>query len=63
MKKLVLAAALTGIASFATAGGMSEPVMEAEPVMEEMTEMMNEAGSSNGLIIPLIILALIAAAA
>ncbi|MEL6914322.1 MAG: hypothetical protein AAFP13_07450 [Pseudomonadota bacterium] len=59
MKKLVLAAALTGFASFASAGGMSEPMMEPEIVIETVEE---TGGSSNALIIPLILIALIAAA-
>ncbi|MEM6277547.1 MAG: hypothetical protein AAF714_11420 [Pseudomonadota bacterium] len=59
MKKLVLAAALSGVASFAAAGNMEEPMMEPEVIIETV----EEAGSSNGLIIPLIIIALIAVAA
>ena len=60
MKKIALAAAgIFGFASAATAGGMAEPVMEMAPVMVE-----EAAGSSSsaGLIIPLILIALIAAA-
>lgn len=60
MKKFALAAAIAGAASTAFAGNMAEPVMEMEPVvvMEETA-----AGSSaGGLIIPLILVALIAAA-
>ncbi|MEM1236989.1 MAG: hypothetical protein AAGI10_08470 [Pseudomonadota bacterium] len=60
MKKLVLAAALTGVASFASAGSMEEPVMEPEVVIEEVEE--DTGSSSNGLIVPLLVLALIAAA-
>ena len=60
MKKFALAAAFAGAASTAFAGNMSEPVMEMAPVvvMEET------AGSSSGagLIVPLIIVALVAAA-
>lgn len=60
MKKFALAAAFAGAASTAFAGNMSEPVMEMAPVvvMEEA------AGSSSGagLIVPLILIALIAAA-
>ena len=59
MKKFVLAAAFAGAASTAFAGNVSEPIMEMAPVvvMEET------AGSSSaGLIIPLILVVLIAAA-
>ena len=59
MKKIALAAAFGLAASTAFAGNMSEPVMEMAPVvvMEET------AGSSSaGLIIPLILIALVAAA-
>ncbi|MEO0676946.1 MAG: hypothetical protein AAFR53_01725 [Pseudomonadota bacterium] len=59
MKKLVLAAALTGFASFASAGSLEAPVIEPELVIETV----EESGSSSGLIIPLILIALIAAAA
>lgn len=60
MKKFVLAAAFAGAASTAFAGNMSEPVMEMAPVivMEETAG----SSSSAGLIVPLILLALIAAA-
>jgi len=60
MKKLVLATALTGVATFASAGSMEEPMMEPEVVIETVEE---AAGTSGSLIIPLILLALIAAAA
>ena len=60
MKKLVLAAALTGVASFASAGSLEEPAMEPEVVIETVAE--EASSSSNGLIIPLILVALIAAA-
>jgi hypothetical protein len=59
MKKIALAAAFGLAASTAFAGNMSEPVMEMAPVVvvEET------AGSSSaGLIIPLILIALVAAA-
>ena len=58
MKKFALAAAFAGAASTAFAGNVAEPIMEMAPVvvMEET------AGSSAGLIIPLILVALIAAA-
>jgi hypothetical protein len=60
MKKIVLAAAFAGAASTAFAGNMAEPVMEMAPVvvMEEAAG----SSSSAGLIIPLILVALIAAA-
>jgi hypothetical protein len=60
MKKFALAAAFAGAASTAFAGNMSEPVMEMAPVvvMEETAG----SSSSAGLIIPLILVALIAAA-
>ncbi|MEO0676947.1 MAG: hypothetical protein AAFR53_01730 [Pseudomonadota bacterium] len=60
MKKLVLAAALTGFASFASAGTLEAPIIEPELVIETVEE---SSGSSSGLIIPLILIALIAAAA
>jgi hypothetical protein len=58
MKKLVLAAAFAGAASVATAGGMSDPIeMDVIDVVET-----TGSSSSAGLIIPLILVALIAAA-
>lgn len=60
MKKFALAAAFAGAASTAFAGNLSEPIMDMAPVV-----VMDEtAGSSSsaGLIIPLILIALIAAA-
>lgn len=57
MKKLALAAALTAAASTAYAGSMADPVIEAPVVMEETT-----AGSSaNGILVPLLLLAVVAA--
>jgi len=56
MKKLVLAAALTGAASTAFAGNLSEPVVEAPVIIEETT------GSSSGIMLPLLLLVLVAAA-
>ena len=57
MKKHVLAAAVTAAASTAYAGNMAEPVMEAPVVVEET------AGSSGGgVLVPLLSLAVIAAA-
>ncbi|PVA07681.1 hypothetical protein [Thalassorhabdomicrobium marinisediminis] len=60
MKKFALAAAFAGTASTAFAGGMVEPVVEMAPVvvMEETAG----SSSSAGLIIPLILIALVAAA-
>ncbi|NHQ73185.1 hypothetical protein HAT86_01740 [Roseovarius gahaiensis] len=58
MKKLVLAAALTAAASTAFAGNMEEPVMEAPVVVEET----NASSSAAGVWVPLVVLAIIAAA-
>jgi hypothetical protein len=58
MKKLVLAAALTGAASTAFAGGFSQPVMEPEIIVEETA-----GTTAGGIVVPLILLALIAAVA
>jgi len=59
MKKIALAAAFAGAASTAFAGNLSEPVMEMPPmVVVEDTQ----AGTSGGLIIPLILAALVIAA-
>ncbi|WP_413719581.1 hypothetical protein [Silicimonas sp. MF1-12-2] len=59
MRKTVFTlAAIAGLsASAAFAGGMSEPVMEPEIVVEEST------GSSGGIVLPLLLLALVAAIA
>ncbi len=56
MKKLVLAAALTAAASTAYAGNLEEPVVEAPVVVEETQ------GSSQGILLPLILLVLVGAA-
>lgn len=56
MKKLVLAAALTGAASTAMAGSLAEPVIEAPVIVEETTS------SSSGILLPLLLLVLVAAA-
>jgi ABC-type cobalamin transport system permease subunit len=56
MKKLVLAAALTAAASTAFAGAPAFPFIEA-PVMIEET-----GSSSSGILLPLILLAIVAAA-
>lgn len=59
MRKAVFTlAALAGLsATAAVAGGMSEPVMEPQVVVEEST------GSSGGIVVPLLLLAAIAAVA
>ena len=58
MKKLVIAAAVVAASAAAVqAGGMAEPMM----APEVMVETASEAGSSNWLI-PLILLALVVAA-
>lgn len=58
MKKLVLAAALSVAASTAFAGNMSAPVMEAPIIVEEAAK----GSSSSGILVPLLILAVVAAA-
>ena len=55
MKKLALAAAVSLAASTAFAGGMAEPVMEPEVVVEK-------SSSSGGMVIPLLLLLVVAAA-
>jgi len=57
MKKLVLAAALTGAASAAFAGGAEVPVMEPEVIVDKV------GSSAAGIIVPLLLLVLVAAAA
>ncbi len=57
MKKLVLAAAMVGAASTAFAGAPADPVIEAPVIVEEAT------GSSSGILLPLLLLALVIAAA
>jgi len=56
MKKLVLAAALAGFASTASAGSIAEPIVE--PVIIEETQQ----GSSGGIVLPLLLLVLVGAA-
>ncbi len=58
MKKVALAAAITAVAaSSAFAGSYVEPIIEPEIVVEEA------AGTSNaGLIVPLLLIAIVAAA-
>ena len=58
MKKFVLAAALTAIASTAFAGSMSEPMMEPEVIVEDTT-----TNSSHAFLVPLLALLFAAAAA
>ena len=55
MKKLALAAAVSLAASTAFAGGMAEPVMEPEVVVEK-------SSTSGGMVIPLLLLLVVAAA-
>lgn len=56
MKKLVLAAALSAAASTAFAGSLADPIIEAPVIVEEASS------SSTGIWIPLILLAVVAAA-
>jgi len=56
MKKLVLAAALTAVATTSFAGSYSEPVIEAPVIIEEA------GSSSTGVLLPMLLLALVAAA-
>ncbi|UWQ91463.1 hypothetical protein QEZ52_01485 [Aliisedimentitalea scapharcae] len=56
MKKLVLAAALTGAASTAFAGNVAEPIVEAPVIVEQTTS------SSSGILLPLLLLVLVGAA-
>ena len=57
-KSVFTLAAIAGLsAGTAYAGGMSEPVMEPEIIIEEST------GSSGGIIIPLLLLAVLVAVA
>ncbi|MGJ8610527.1 MAG: ferrochelatase [Octadecabacter sp.] len=60
MKKFALAAAFAGAASTAFAGNMAAPVIEMAPMV--VIEETAGSSSSAGLIIPLILLALVAAA-
>ena len=56
MKKLVLAAALSIVATGAFAGGLEEPVMEPEIVVEEAS-----SSSDGGILVPLTLLVIVAA--
>jgi hypothetical protein len=58
MKKIALAAALSVAASTAFAGNMEAPIMEAPIIVEEA----KAASSSSNIIVPLLILAVLAAA-
>ena len=63
MKRLFAATSVALFAASASlAGGMSEPVVEAEPVMEPEV-VVSETGSSGGFVVPLMLVALIAAVA
>lgn len=56
MKKLVLAVALTAAASSVSAGSLADPIIEAPVIIEEATS------SSAGVLVPLLLLVLVAAA-
>ena len=56
MKKLALAAALTFAGTSAFAGGPIEPIMEPQIIEEE-------TGTSGGIVVPLVLLAVVAAIA
>jgi hypothetical protein len=58
MKKIALAAALSVTASTAFAGNISAPIMEAPIIVEEA----KSGSSSSGILVPLLILAVVAAA-
>jgi len=60
MKKFALAAAFVGTASTAFAGNITPPVIETPPLVIETETAKTSSGA--GVIIPLIILALVAAA-
>ncbi|MGH1330119.1 MAG: hypothetical protein ACRBBK_04505 [Paracoccaceae bacterium] len=57
MKKIVAAATFALVGSAAFAGGYIEPVMEAPVIVEQAS-----GSSAGGFIVPLLILALVAAA-
>ena len=64
MNKVFAAAAAFGLtATTAFAGGLSEPVVEAEPMMQPEVVVEESSGTSGGFVIPLMLLALIAAVA
>ncbi|MCU0854739.1 MAG: hypothetical protein MUF63_07520 [Rhodobacteraceae bacterium] len=57
MKKVIAAAALSALVTQpALAGGMAEPVMEPEVIVEETA-----AGTGGGWVVPLVLIALAAA--
>ena len=56
MKKLVLAAALTAVATTSFAGSYAEPTIEAPVIIEEA------GSSSSGALLPLLLLVIVAAA-
>jgi|TARA_B110000908_G_C10155056_1_gene403228 hypothetical protein len=56
MKKFVLAAALTVVASSAFAGSLADPIIEAPVIVEEASS------SSAGVLVPILLLVLVAAA-
>ncbi len=58
MKKLALAAVITVAASSAYAGGLSAPIMDPTPIAVDTS-----GSSAGGIVVPLILLALIAAVA
>ncbi|CUH64935.1 hypothetical protein TG4357_01585 [Thalassovita gelatinovora] len=58
MKKLVLAATLAATASTAFAGNMAEPIIEPAVIVEEAS-----SSSTGGVLLPLVLLAVIAAVA
>lgn len=55
MKKFVLAAALTVVASSAFAGSLADPIIEAPVIVEEASS------SSAGVLVPILLLVLVAA--
>jgi hypothetical protein len=58
IRTLLASAAIAGIATLpAFAGGMAEPVMEPEIIVEEST------GTGGGWVVPLVLLAVVAAVA
>ncbi len=58
MKKLALAAVITVAASTAYAGGLSAPIIEPEVIVQDTS-----GSSAGGIVVPLILLALVAAVA
>lgn len=60
MKKIALAAALSVAASSAFAGGLAAPIMEETPIVAEVKQ---TSSFNGGLLIPLLLLLVLAAAA